>query len=131
MKLPFEWRKNSIFQGVELAKETIRQVAAGYRTIGLIGGGASTGKNYLTRQICRQHRIKEVPEDRPDNAEALVSMTWRHRDLPVHVLNECDHLLRGERNMKADARRTPQVCALHERGETERGVLGDRQPAIS
>jgi hypothetical protein len=80
MKLPFEWRKNSIFQGVELAKETIRQVAAGHRTIGLIGGGASTGKNDLTRQIC-QHRIKEVPEDRPDNAEALVSTTWRHRDL--------------------------------------------------
>jgi hypothetical protein len=128
MKLPFEWRKNSIFQGVELAKETIRQVAAGYRTIGLIGGGASTGKNYLTRQICRQHRIKEVPEDRPDNAEALVSMTWRHRKLPVHVLNECDHLLRGERNMSV---LKLMHEALHERGETERGVLGDRQPAIS
>jgi hypothetical protein len=115
MKLPFEWRKNSIFQGVELAKETIRQVAAGYRTIGLIGGGASTGKNYLTRQICRQHRIKEVPEDRPDNAEALVSMTWRHRDLPVHVLNECDHLLRGERNMNVLKlmHEEPRRCALY------------------
>jgi hypothetical protein len=50
MALPFEWRKNPIFLGVELAKETIRQVAAGHRTIGLFGGGASIGKTYLTRQ---------------------------------------------------------------------------------
>ena len=36
MALPFEWRKNPIFLGVELAKETIRQVAAGHRTISAV-----------------------------------------------------------------------------------------------
>jgi hypothetical protein len=132
MALPFEWRKNPIFLGVELAKETIRQVAAGHRTIGLFGGGASIGKTYLTRQICRQHRIKEVPEDRPDNAEALVSMTWRHREHPVHVLNECDHILRGERamNVLKLMHEEPRKCALYtkeSRRNEEYLEVGSRQ----
>ena len=132
MALPFEWRKNPIFLGVELAKETIRQVAAGHRTIRLIGGGASIGKTYLARQICRQHRIKEVPEDRPDNAEALVSMTWRHREHPVHVLNECDHILRGERSMNVLKlmHEEPRKCAFYtkeSRRNEEYLEVGSRQ----
>ncbi|MGP0002635.1 MAG: hypothetical protein ACLPKW_33555, partial [Acetobacteraceae bacterium] len=113
MTLPYDVRRNATWIGVERAKASIRDLAANRKTIGLICGGAGIGKNTLTRQIAKQHLIKYVPEDRPDNAAALVSCTWRNVMCPLHVLNECDHLLRDPQAMNIIKlmHETPRRCA--------------------
>ncbi len=117
MTLPYDVRRNPTWIGVERAKASIRDLAANRKTIGLICGGAGIGKNTLTRQIAKQHLIAYVPEDRPDNAAALVSCTWRNIMYPLHVLNECDHLLRdphGDEHHQIDARNTTALRSLHQ-----------------
>ena len=117
MTLPYDVRRNPTWRGVERAKASIRDLAANRKTIGLICGGAGIGKNTLTRQIAKQHLIAYVPEDRPDNAAALVSCTWRNIMYPLHVLNECDHLLRdphGDEHHQIDARNTTALRSLHQ-----------------
>ena len=113
MTLPYDVRRNATWIGVERAKASIRDLAANRKTIGLICGGAGIGKNTLTRQIAKQHLIKYVPEDRPANAAALVSCTWRNVMCPLHVLNECDHLLRDPlaMNIIKLMHETPRRCA--------------------
>ena len=113
MTLPYDVHRNPTWIGVERAKANIRDLAANRKTIGLICGGAGTGKNTLTRQIAKQHLIKYVPEDRPANAAALVSCTWRNLMCPLHVLNECDHLLRDPlaMNIIKLMHETPRRCA--------------------
>ena len=113
MTLPYDVRRNPTWIGVERAKASIRDLAANRKTIGLICGGAGIGKNTLTRQIAKQHLIKYVPEDRPANAAALVSCTWRNVMCPLHVLNECDHLLRDPlaMNIIKLMHETPRRCA--------------------
>ena len=113
MTLPYDVRRNPTWIGVERAKANIRDLAANRKTIGLICGGPGIGKNTLTRQIAKQHLIKYVPEDRPDNAAALVSATWRNIMFPLHVLNECDHLLRDPlaMNIIKLMHETPRRCA--------------------
>jgi hypothetical protein len=115
MAMPFDVKKNPTFLGVEAAKGIIKDVAAGRRTLGLIGSGTGVGKTFYVRQICRRHLIGHVPEDNPANAEALVSMTWNNRHHPVHVLNECDHLFRVERtiNVLKLMHEEPRKCALY------------------
>ena len=98
MDLP-DIRKNVTYLGVERGKSTMRDLAADRKTIGLVCGGAGCGKNVLPRKIAKQHRIGYVPEDRPDNAAALVSMTWQNRDRQLHILNECNHLMRDPEAM--------------------------------
>jgi hypothetical protein len=112
--LPFDVKKNPTYQAVEKTKAVIRDLAAGRRTIGLASGGTGMGKTTLTRQICHHHLIKHVPEDRPANASALVSVTWANRMYPVHVLNECDSLLRDEQalNVLKLMHEEPRRCAL-------------------
>ena len=61
MTLPYDVRRNPTWIGVERAKANIRDLAANRKTIGLICGGAGTGKNTLTRQIAKQHLIKVRP----------------------------------------------------------------------
>ena len=113
MTLPFDVRRNPTWIGVERAKASIRDLAANRKTIGLICGGPGIGKNTLTRQIAKQHLIKYIPEDRPDNAAALVSATWRNITFPLHVLNECDHLLCDPQAMNIIKlmHETPRRCA--------------------
>ena len=113
LTLPYDVRRNPTWIGVERAKASIRDLAANRKTIGLICGGAGIGKNTLTRQIAKQHLIKYVPEDRPANAAALVSCTWRNVMCPLHVLNECDHLLRDPlaMNIIKLMHETPRRCA--------------------
>lgn len=115
MAYPWDIHRNEVFIGVEAAKDIMRDVAAGRRTLALIGGGTGVGKTYNLRQIARRHLIRHVPEDNPANAESLVSVTWQNRFWPVHALNECDHLLRAERsiNVLKLMHETPRKCALY------------------
>ena len=78
--------------------------------------------------------IKEVPEERPTTLDALVSFFWLHRDYPVGLLDECDHLLRQETTcnmLKVAQWRSTRRGARCEAVGAERAVSGRRQPPIS
>jgi hypothetical protein len=94
--LPYEIHRNPTFQAVQIMLDTVAAVARGEKMLTLIGGGTGIGKTHHARQICRKDGIKDVPEERPTSADALVSFFWLYRDCPVGLLDECDHLLRQE-----------------------------------
>ena len=95
----FNMPKNPTYQGVVKAESSVGDLAANRKTVGLICGGSGVGKTTIPRLIAKRHLIGFVPEDRPDNAAALVSMTWQNRMHPLHILNECNHLLRDPKTM--------------------------------
>ena len=99
----------------------------GERTLALIGGGTGIGKTFETRRIARKHGIKDVPEDRPANIDALVSFFWLHRNRPVVLLDECDNLFHAEStcNMLKVANGDPRVVAYG----SQRSALNERYKA--
>jgi hypothetical protein len=127
MKLPYDVRNNATYRGYRLMQDVIEAVVRGERTLALIGGGTGIGKTSETRRIARKHGIKDVPEDRPANIDALVTFFWLHRDKPVVLLDECDKLLRAESmcNMLKVCNGEPRVVAHG----SQRSVLNEQYKA--
>src|SRR5437660_195329 len=96
MTLLYDINRNPTYRAVQIMRLTLREVAEGKRMLALICGGSGIGKTYLGRQICRKAGIKQVPEERPTNVDALVNFFWAYLRYPVVMLDECDHLLRQE-----------------------------------
>jgi hypothetical protein len=124
MNLPYNIHCNPTYQGVRVMLDTITAVAKGERMLALIGGGTGIGKTFHARRICRKAGINEVPEERPTTLDALISFLWLHRNCPVGLLDECDHLLRQEMtcNLLKLANGDPRVVAH----ASQRSVLNEQ-----
>ena len=94
--LPYDITDNPTFCGVQMMIDIVGAVARGERDLALCCSTTGIGKTFIAQQECRHLGIRDVPEGRPSNANALAKYLWANREKPVVMLDEVDHLFRQE-----------------------------------
>ena len=96
--LPYDITDNPTYCGWLMMIEIVRAVARGERDLALFCSPTGIGKTFIVRQVCRHQGIRDVPEGRPSDANALAKYLWANRKKPVVLLDEVDHLFRQEQS---------------------------------